>query len=154
MIACAEIFTEVLEVEPDDRMGTALPLFHVFGQAVVMGTSLRAGASLSLLERFDAVALLDLLRRDKLTMMSGVPTMWNALLHAPAGPSDVEDFATLRLAASGGAAMPAEVMNAFEQRFGCVILEGYGLSETTGAATMAPRSRPARSARSTSRARS
>ncbi len=135
LIACAEIFTEVLEVTPEDRMGTALPLFHVFGQAVVMGTTLRAGASLSILARFDATDLLDMLRRDRLTMMSGVPTMWNALLHAPAGPTDKEDFATLRLAASGGAAMPAEVMNAFEQRFGCVILEGYGLSETTGAAT-------------------
>ena len=135
LIACAEIFAEVLEVAPDDRMGTALPLFHVFGQAVIMGTALRAGASLSVLARFDPVALLDLLRRDRLTMMSGVPTMWNALLHAPAGETDMEDFATLRLAASGGAAMPAEVMNAFEERFGCVILEGYGLSETTGAAT-------------------
>src|SRR4051812_14426259 len=135
LIACAEIFTEVLEVSTEDRMGTALPLFHVFGQAVVMGTALRAGASLSILARFDAADLLDLLRRDRLTMMSGVPTMWNALLHAPAGANDKEDFRTLRLAASGGAAMPAEVMNAFEERFGCVILEGYGLSETTGAAT-------------------
>jgi len=135
LVACAEIFAEVLEVDPEDRMGTALPLFHVFGQCVVMGTTLRAGASLSILPRFDAVELLDMLRRDRLTMMSGVPTMWNALLHAPAGETDREDFATLRLAASGGAAMPAEVMNAFEERFGCVILEGYGLSETTGAAT-------------------
>ncbi|MCW2986419.1 MAG: AMP-dependent synthetase, partial [Conexibacter sp.] len=135
LIACAEIFSEVLEVAEDDRMGTALPLFHVFGQAVVMGTTLRAGASLSILARFDAGDLLGMLRRDRLTMMSGVPTMWNALLHAPAGADDKEDFKTLRLAASGGAAMPAEVMNAFEERFGCVILEGYGLSETTGAAT-------------------
>jgi long-chain acyl-CoA synthetase len=100
-----------------------------------MGTVLRCGASLSILARFDAAELLEMLRRDRLTMMAGVPTMWNALLHAPAGENDREDFASLRLAASGGAAMPAEVMNAFEQRFGCVILEGYGLSETTGAAT-------------------
>jgi len=135
LIACAEIFAEVLEVTREDRMGTALPLFHVFGQAVVMGTVLRCGASLSILERFDAGELLEMLRRDRLTMMAGVPTMWNALLHAPAGENDRDDFASLRLAASGGAAMPAEVMNAFEQRFGCVILEGYGLSETTGAAT-------------------
>jgi long-chain acyl-CoA synthetase len=135
LIACADIFIEVLEVTPEDRMGTALPLFHVFGQAVVMSTTLRAGASLSILARFDPIELLDMLRRDRLTMMSGVPTMWNALLHAPAAENERDDFATLRLAASGGAAMPAEVMNAFEQRFGCVILEGYGLSETTGAAT-------------------
>jgi long-chain acyl-CoA synthetase len=135
LVACAEIFGEVLDFTPEDRFGTALPLFHVFGQAVVMGTTLRAGASLSLLERFDAEALLDLLRRDALTVMAGVPTMWNALLHAPVAESDAADFASLRLAASGGAAMPAEVMRAFEERFGCVILEGYGLSETAGAAT-------------------
>ncbi|HEY4095756.1 MAG TPA: long-chain fatty acid--CoA ligase [Baekduia sp.] len=135
LTACAEIFLEVLEFEPTDRFGTALPLFHVFGQAVVMGTTMLAGASLSLLSRFDAAGLLDLLRRDQLTVMAGVPTMWNALLHAPAGADDAADFASLRLAASGGAAMPAEVMRAFEQRFGCVILEGYGLSETAGAAT-------------------
>jgi long-chain acyl-CoA synthetase len=134
LIACAETFIDVLEVQAEDRMGTALPLFHVFGQAVVMGTTLNAGASLSLLARFDAGELLELLRRDRLTMMSGVPTMWNALLHA-AGDARPEDFASLRLAASGGAAMPAEVMNAFEARFSCKILEGYGLSETTGAAT-------------------
>src|SRR5206468_11906127 len=102
LIACAEIFTEVLEVTPEDRMGTALPLFHVFGQAVVMGTVLRAGASLSILPRFDAEELLALLRRDRLTVMAGVPTMWNALLHAAAG-ADPSDFAGLRLAASGGA---------------------------------------------------
>ncbi|HEV7752136.1 MAG TPA: long-chain fatty acid--CoA ligase [Baekduia sp.] len=134
LIACASVFNEVLEFSPEDRFGTALPLFHVFGQAVVMGTTLRAGATLSLLARFDAEGLLDLLGRDGLTVMAGVPTMWNALLHA-AGDRTPADFATLRLAASGGASLPAEVMRAFEERFGCVILEGYGLSETTGAAT-------------------
>ena len=60
--------------------------------------------------------------------------MWNALLHssAAAGP---EQFASLRLAASGGAPLPAEILRAFEERFGCAILEGYGLTETTGGAT-------------------
>jgi long-chain acyl-CoA synthetase len=135
LIACAEVFVEVLEVTPEDRMGTALPLFHVFGQAVVMGTTLHAGASLSILARFDATELLHMLRRDTLTMMSGVPTMWNAMLHAAGDDASPADFASLRLAASGGAAMPAEVMRAFEERFGAKILEGYGLSETTGAAT-------------------
>src|SRR4051812_23724076 len=66
LIACADIFAEVLEVTPEARMGTALPLFHVFGQAVVMGTTLRCGASLSILARFDAGDLLGLLRRDRL----------------------------------------------------------------------------------------
>ncbi len=55
--------------------------------AVVVGTALRAGASLSLLARFDAEDLLDLIRRDKLTIVLGVPTMWNALLRSPWGPA-------------------------------------------------------------------
>jgi long-chain acyl-CoA synthetase len=141
LIACAAVFDEVLAVTPEDRFGTALPLFHVFGQAVILGTTLRAGASLSLLARFEAGALLELLRRDRLTAMAGVPTMWNALLHA-AADVDAADFASLRLAASGGASLPAEVLRAFEERFGCVILEGYGLSETTGAATFNGLGRP------------
>jgi long-chain acyl-CoA synthetase len=141
LIACAEIFREVLEVGPEDRFGTALPLFHVFGQAVVMGTALRAGASLSVLSRFDAQDLLDMIRRDRLTIVCGVPTMWNALLHGAenAGP---HDFASLRLAASGGASLPTEILRGFEERFGCVILEGYGLSETGGAATFNGLRRP------------
>ncbi len=134
VVACARIFSDVLEVTPDDRFGTGLPLFHVFGQAVVMGTTIRAGASLSLLSPFTPGAMLEMLRRDELTLMAGVPTMWNAMLHA-AGDFGPEDFTSLRLAASGGASLPAEVMRAFTDRFGCLILEGYGLTETTGAAT-------------------
>lgn len=90
-----------------------------------MGTALRADASLLLLARFDAEDLLDLIRRDKLTIVLGVPTMWNALLRssAAAGP---EQFASLRLAASGGVPLPAEILRAFEERFGCVILRATG----------------------------
>jgi len=134
LVACAEVFAAVLELTPRDRVGTALPLFHVFGQAVIMGSALHAGGSLSLLARFDAAEMLGMLRRDRLTVLAGVPTMWNAMLQV-AGDYDAADFAGLRLAASGGAALPAEVMRAFRERFGCVVLEGYGLTETTGAAT-------------------
>ncbi|KQX73812.1 AMP-dependent synthetase [Aeromicrobium sp. Root472D3] len=127
-------FLPVLALTPDDRFGTALPLFHVYGQAVVMNTVLVTGASLSVLSPFEPTAMLEMLRRDRLTAMAGVPTMWNALLHAAAdyGPSDFEH---LRLATSGGASLPVEVMRAFNDRFDCAILEGYGLTESTGAAT-------------------
>jgi long-chain acyl-CoA synthetase len=141
LAACASIFTELLEVGPEDRLGSALPLFHVFGQAVVMATALRNGASVSLLPRFDAEELLELVRRDRVTILSGVPTMWNALLHAGDGAS-AEDFASLRVAGSGGAALPTEILRAFEERFGCVILEGYGLTEATGAVTFNGLRRP------------
>ncbi|MFC6012549.1 AMP-binding protein, partial [Nocardia lasii] len=117
-----------------DRAGTALPLFHVFGQASVMMTTFTAGGSLSLLPRFDAAAMTSMLRRDRLTVLAGVPTMWNAMLHA-ADEADPDDFAHLRIAISGGASLPAAVTRQFEQRFGCTILEGYGLTETTAFGT-------------------
>ena len=134
LLGCSDAFMEVLELDVDDRFGTGLPLFHVFGQAVVMNTVLRLGASLSLLHPFDPNAMLAMMKRDKLTAIAGVPTMWNAMLHA-CDDFTAADFSKLRMASSGGASLPAEVVRAFTERFGCVILEGYGLTETTGAAT-------------------
>jgi long-chain acyl-CoA synthetase len=132
--ACAEAFREVLELSGEDRFGTALPLFHIFGQAVVLGSALLAGASVSLQARFDPAGLIDLVRRDRVTLLAGVPTMYSAMVGAApeAGPAD---FAGLRLAASGGASLPGEIIRRFEARFDCAILEGYGLTESTGAAT-------------------
>ncbi|WP_286927728.1 MULTISPECIES: AMP-binding protein [Aeromicrobium] len=127
-------FLPVLELTGEDRFGTALPLFHVFGQAVCMNTALAIGASFSLLSPFDPAKMLDMVKQDQLTTVSGVPTMWNAMLHAQ-GDWQPEDFASLRMASSGGASLPVEVIRAFTDRFGCTILEGYGLTETTGAAT-------------------
>jgi long-chain acyl-CoA synthetase len=132
--SCAEVFGEVLELSEADRIATALPLFHIFGQAVILGSALLAGASVSLQARFDPDALVELVRRDRSTVLAGVPTMYSAMLGsgADAGP---DDFAGLRLAASGGASLPGEILRRFEARYGCAILEGYGLTESTGAAT-------------------
>ncbi|WP_280218162.1 AMP-binding protein [Nocardia neocaledoniensis] len=130
LLAAGEISCVVAGTSSEDRTGTALPLFHVFGQAAVMMASFTGGGSLSLLPKFTPQGLIDLLRRDELTVMCGVPTMWNAMLHA-ADAADSTDFATLRVAVSGGATLPGEVARAFEEKFGCTILEGYGLTETT-----------------------
>ncbi|MEY9848744.1 long-chain fatty acid--CoA ligase [Streptacidiphilus sp. MAP5-3] len=133
--ACASIYQGIHDLGPDDRAGIALPLFHVYGQACILATTMRVGASLSLLPRFDPHEMLAMIRDQRLTTTAGVPTMWNALLHA-SGDADPADFASLRLASSGGASLPGEVKRAFEERFGCTILEGYGLTETTGSATV------------------
>jgi len=134
LVDTVDSFIPVLELSGDDRFGTALPLFHVFGQAVCMNTALAVGSSFSLLSPFDPVKMLEMVRTDRLTTLSGVPTMWNAMLHAQ-GDFTAEDFGSLRMASSGGASLPVEVIRAFSERFGCSILEGYGLTETTGAAT-------------------
>lgn len=134
-------FLPVLNLSKEDRFGTGLPLFHVYGQAVCMNTALSVGSSFSLLYPFEPNAMLKMMVEDQLTSLAGVPTMWNAMLHSEANYT-AEDFKNLRLATSGGASLPVEVMRAFTERFGCVILEGYGLTESTGAATFNDLNRP------------
>ena len=91
-----------------------------------------SGACLTLLPRFDPVRALEIIERDQVTVLMGVPTMYAAILHIAGGAADA---ASLRLCVSGGAAMPVEIMRAFEKQFGCMILEGYGLSETSPVAS-------------------
>lgn len=134
IIACVIAVQTTLNSDSSDRVGTGLPLFHVFGQVCVMASTFWVGASLSLLRPFNGAAVLKMAARDKLSILSGVPTMWNAMLHAEVNVKR-EDLSNLRLATSGGAALPLVVANAFNERFGCTVLDGYGLSETTGAAT-------------------
>ncbi|MFF0148625.1 long-chain acyl-CoA synthetase [Amycolatopsis sulphurea] len=134
LIRAVQSFTPVFNLTGEDRVGTALPLFHSYGQSICMNTALAAGASISLLTRFEPGDVLRMMKRDRLTILLGVPTMWNAMLHVE-GDFRAEDFTELRLAGSGGASLPVEVILAFEDRFGCRILEGYGLTESTGGAT-------------------
>lgn len=107
----------------------ALPLFHSFGQTVSMNTSLKVGASLTLVPKFDPEEALATIQRDRVTHFYGVPTMFGALLHHPG--RERFDTSSLRTCITGGASMPVEVLRGFEDAFGCVVLEGYGLSETS-----------------------
>ncbi len=114
-----------------------LPLFHSFGQTVQMNSGLYNRATLVLLPRFTPDAAFSAMERENVTFFAGVPTMYWALLkHPGADRYDLEKIARhLRLCISGGAAMPVEVMRAFEDKFRVKILEGYGLSETSPVAT-------------------
>jgi long-chain acyl-CoA synthetase len=107
----------------------ALPLFHSFGQTCALNATIRAGGCLSLIPRFDPGRALEIMERDRVTVFEGVPTMYAAVLAHP--ESARFDTSALRVCVSGGAALPMEVMRSFEQAFGCAILEGYGLSETS-----------------------
>jgi long-chain acyl-CoA synthetase len=117
----------------DDIVMGCLPLFHVFGLVVGLNAATISGASLALIPRFDPQAAVDVIEKERVTIMQGVPTMYAAILNHPS--SDGMDASSLRTCASGGSAMPLEVMKAFEEKFGCVILEGYGLSETSPVAS-------------------
>jgi len=125
----------------DERSVTlgALPLFHAFGQTCALNATISVGGCLTLLTRFDGGKALAILERDRVTVFEGVPTMYAAMLNHPrAGETDVS---TLQVCVSGGAALPVELMRAFEQKFGCQILEAYGLSETSPVASSNRRDR-------------
>jgi len=124
--------TTLLDLGPEDVVMGCLPLFHSFGQTCGLNAAITAGACLTLVPRFDPTTALKVIERDGVTVFEGVPTMYVAMLNAGA---DVADTSTLRLAISGGAALPVEVLRGFEQEFGTVVLEGYGLSETSPVAS-------------------
>jgi long-chain acyl-CoA synthetase len=130
---CRHGATELVRVSENDVILGALPLFHSFGQTCCMNNAVRAGACLTMIPRFDPAKALEIIQRDEVTLFEGVPTMYHAMLNHP--DRDQYDISSLRTCVSGGSAMPVEVMRGFEQAFGCVVLEGYGLSETSPVAS-------------------
>jgi long-chain acyl-CoA synthetase len=130
---CTTTGTTLIDISADDVVLGALPLFHSFGQTCGLNASIAHGACLTLIPRFEPVKALEIIARDKVTILQGVPTMYHAMLNAP--NKDEADTSSLRICVSGGSAMPVEVMKAFEKAFDCIILEGYGLSETSPVAS-------------------
>ncbi len=117
-----------------------LPLFHSFGQTVIMNGGFAYGGTVVMLPRFEADAALKAMAKEGVTFFAGVPTMYWGLLGALDGSGvDVQALAAnLRVSVAGGSALPVEVHKDFERRFGVTILEGYGLSETSPVASFSP----------------
>ncbi|HEU4568278.1 MAG TPA: AMP-binding protein, partial [Marmoricola sp.] len=111
-------------------------LFHSFGSTVQMNAGFASASTLVLIPRFDAAAAVKLLDAEDITFFAGVPTMYWGLLGALTDEVDVDKIAgNLRVAVSGGASLPVEIIKRFSERFHVQILEGYGLSETSPVAT-------------------
>jgi long-chain acyl-CoA synthetase len=138
----AMVCTEKLgpKAQPDDVVLVALPLFHSFGQTCLMNSTLYSGGALTLMARFDPQKALEIMQRDRVTHFSGVPTMFFYLLNFP--NVDRYDISSLRFCNSGGAAMPVEVLQAFNRKHNVTILEAYGLSETSPVASFNHLGRP------------
>jgi long-chain acyl-CoA synthetase len=124
-----EAVLHLFSIEADETILGALPLFHSFGQTCTLNAAIAAGAALALIPRFDAGTALALIDERRVALFAGVPTMYAALLHHR--DRRRFDVSCLRLCVSGGAALPVELLRGFEEAFGCTILEGYGLSETS-----------------------
>lgn len=133
-MACAAL----TKLDSRDVQLIALPLFHTFGQTVQMNAALLCGASMVLHLRFEPDAILRSMQEHAVTVFCGVPTMFvGILMLADAGERhDLKLIAQkLRVGVSGGAPLPVALLRQFEEKFDVVILEGFGLSETSPVAT-------------------
>lgn len=119
----------------EDRVISALPLFHVYGSCV-MNASVLAGSTLITLPRFDAATLLTGIQTHRATVMDGVPTAYYYLLSHP--DFDSFDLSSLRLAWVGGQTLPAAKSEEFTRRTGCPVHEVWGMTELAGAASANP----------------
>jgi long-chain acyl-CoA synthetase len=123
---------QLFGARPDDVTLAVLPFFHVFGLSSVINVSVRYGGALSIVPRFEPAAVVDALERDRCSVIAGVPTMLQAIAQAV---TEDRDLSALRVAVSGGASLPEDVMAKFEATLGIRVLEGYGLSETASTAS-------------------
>lgn len=132
---------QVNGLDPDvgagaDRILGVLPFFHVFANTCVLNRTVSNGGEIVMLPRFDAAQALAAVTRRKVTAMPGVPTMYQALVDHPDFART--DFSSLRVCISGGAPMPAELAAEFRARSGALLVEGYGLTESSGVVSCNP----------------
>jgi len=140
LINSAVVVPKLLPLGPDDVALATLPLFHSFGQTCIQNAIIAVGGTFTLLPRFSPQEAFEIIERDRVTLFAGVPTMYFALLHCEG--ADAYDVSSIRFCMAGGAAMPVDVMHAFEAKYPVQILEGYGLSETSPVASFNTLDRP------------
>ena len=133
-VQCGDWFPEL---EPGvERVMGVLPFFHVFAMTAVMNMSIYLGAVIIMHPRFELDAVLQDIHKKKPTVFDGVPTMFGAINAHP----KLKDFdlKSIKACISGGAPLPVEVKQKFEEFSGCKLVEGYGLTETSPVATCNP----------------
>ena len=118
---------------PGDRVLCVLPLFHIYALTAVLLRALSNGTELVLHPRFQLDAVLDAIENGRCTHMFGVPTMWIAMVNAPG--IKARDLTSLRVASSGGAALPAGIGAQFTALTGLRLGGGWGMTETSPAGT-------------------
>jgi acyl-CoA synthetase (AMP-forming)/AMP-acid ligase II len=149
LIANAKQIAEWMGFGPDDRLLTVMPLFHMNAVSVTTMTALYAGGSTVVSPKFSATRFWDIIEKYKITSFGSVATMLSMLLHREeerrrggeeehGNEPPVTRHSSLRFAMCGSAPVPAEILRRFEETFGCLVIEGYGLSESTCRSTFNP----------------
>ncbi|MFB6118495.1 long-chain fatty acid--CoA ligase [Halosegnis sp.] len=115
-------------IRSDDRMLGVLPLFHIYGMTITMIATLFDGGSYWPMAEWDAEATMELIESEGITLMHGVPAMYNDIINTPG--AEEYDLSSVRFANSGGSSIPIEVLETFQSMFDVDLFEGYGLTET------------------------
>lgn len=129
-------YPHVLELSTEDRLLAILPFCHLYGLLVVLVGAIKDGAALTVLSHFEPHKALDAIARERVTVLPAVPTMYHFMLLTMQEHSF--DLSSLRLAVTGGAAMPDGLMLRVKEALPIPVLEGYALTETTVIATLNP----------------
>src|ERR1041385_3876263 len=122
-----QAFNSNCGVRPDDRLLLFLPLFHCFGQNAIMNSALNAGATIVLHRTFQPASIVQSFADDGVTMFFGVPTTFIPIYNL----TSAADCASVRYYFSAAAPLPRELARKWEEKYGRVINEGYGLTETS-----------------------
>ena len=130
LLFVATVSARIRALTEDDRVYGVLPISHAVGLSVVLLGSLISGATLHLAPRFDPVAALATLERERLTIMLGVPSMFALLLEYARTKAVAEvKFPALRIISSSGAPLDVALKAAVEKFFGLALYNGYGVTE-------------------------
>lgn len=115
-------------MQPDDRLLLFLPLFHCFGQNFILNAGLNAAATIVLQRRFNPELVAEVIFKEQITMLFGVPTVFMQLLEqAPPG----NKFSSVHYCFTAAAPMPPEIVHHWQEQFNQILFEGYGLTETS-----------------------
>ncbi len=120
----------------EHKMLGVLPFFHVFAMTGIMNFSVMAGLEIIALPRFDLNETLKLIDKKKPHLFPAVPAIYNGVIQHPHVKK--YDLSSILYCISGGAPLPVEVKKQFEKLTGCIVVEGYGLSESSPVACINP----------------
>jgi len=126
----ASCWAPILGLNDEDVVLSPLPLFHSYALNLSVLSVLAVGASEHIMERFSPQVALELLQSGKYTLFPGVPTMFHYLVQR-AQETGVSQLGNTRLCFSAGAIMPADLNRSFEAHFGVMLIDGYGITETS-----------------------